>query len=548
MDEDRDGRTATRVEADAALLAAYRAALAVATETRLDAVLQRIVDLAREVVPARYAALGVAGADGSGRLSQFLYAGIGPEVAARIGPLPEGHGLLGVLIHQGRPLLLDDMASDPRSVGFPDHHPPMRTLLGVPILIGDRAVGNLYLSERDDGQSFTQGDLAAVQVLALHAATAIQRAELIAELGASRQRAEEQRDHLQVILDQLPAGVLIHRAPDGRIELANTAARRMLLGGDAGADLPTLGRDYDLLRADGTPLPPDEGPERRARRGETVAEQQITVARADGGTRPVLVQAAPLRDAGGEISRSVVVFQDVTRLREAEQLKDDFLALVSHEFRTPLTAIHGGAHLLATQGDALDDGVAAEILADVVGESIRLDQMLANMLSLAQVTAGRLEPGTEPVLVEPLVRRVARGVAARAPGFRFTIDVPADLPALEGDPSLLEQVLRNLYENAIKYAPDGGDIRTTADHDGARVTVRVTDPGVGIAPEHVPHVFERFRRPGADPTVRGMGLGLYLCRHLMEAQGGRITVESPGAGRGATFSLDLPVAHGWHES
>jgi K+-sensing histidine kinase KdpD len=266
----------------------------------------------------------------------------------------------------------------------------------------------------------------------------------------------------------------------------------------------------------------------------------------DGSQLPVLAQASPLRDATGAIQRAVVVDQDVTRLREAEQLKDDFLSLISHEFRTPLTAIHGGAHLLSEQGDELDPETKHELLQDIVVESARLDRMLANMLSLAAIMAGRLQASTEPILLALLVRRVAAEVAVRSPGYELTVDLPADLPAAEGDPDLLAQVLRNLYENAIKYSPGGGEVRTTARQDDGAITIELTDSGVGIAPEHVTEVFERFRRPGADPTVRGMGLGLYLSRLLVEAQNGRIAARSAGIGLGATFAVTLPVAQGWN--
>jgi signal transduction histidine kinase len=203
--------------------------------------------------------------------------------------------------------------------------------------------------------------------------------------------------------------------------------------------------------------------------------------------------------------------------------------------------------LLARQVDGLDQDTRLELLEDVVTESGRLVRMLDNMLSLAATMAGRTELRTEPVLLEPLVRRVATEVGDRSPGFTFTLDLPDGLPPVEGDNDRLAQVLRNLYENAVKYSPGGGPIRTTAAADGAAVTVEVTDEGIGIAPEHVPHVFERFRRPGADPTVRGMGLGLYLSRLLVEAQGGRITAHSAGPGRGATFAVTLPVAVGWDD-
>jgi signal transduction histidine kinase len=439
-------------------------------------------------------------------------------------------------------LVIPDIAADPRSVGFPPGHPPMRTLLGVPILFGDQALGNLYLTERADDAPFTLDDLATVRMLAAHAGAAIDRARLYRAM-------EEQRDQLRVILDHLPTGVLIQADPDGRVELANEAAVAMLLGAAAPrGTTPHYGRDYWLLQPDGAPVLAVDRPGLRALRGKAVRNQQLTLERWDGVRRPVLAQAAPLRDAAGAVNRAVVVFQDVTQLREAEQLKDDFLALVSHEFRTPLTAIHGGARLLATDGEALDAATRREVLADVVVESGRLERMLANLLDLAAVMAGRLEPRTEPVLFGPLARAVVAEAAPRSPGCEFVVDVPAALPPAEGDPELLTQVLRNLYENAVKYSPQGGEIRTSATSDDGWVTLRIMDRGCGIAPEHVPFVFERFRRPGADPTVRGMGLGLYLSRLLTEAQGGRITASSPGVGLGATFAVALPIAHGWDEA
>lgn len=528
------------------LIRAYEAALSVAAEVDLDVVLQRIVDLARDVVPSQYAALGVA--DDDGRILTFTTSGITPEDRAALGPIPQGHGLLGELIERRLPLLVSDIGADPRSVGFPEGHPAMRTLLGVPILSGGRVFGNLYLTERLGREDYDRDDIRAVEILAAHAATAIERARLHGEIDAVRRRAEEQRDQLRVILDNMPSGVLIQTAPGGEIELANEAAIQMLTGERASdGALPSHGRDYRFLEDDGAPVQPSGLPALLALRGEAVRNRQVALERTDGRLLPILIQAAPLRDAGGRITRAVVVFQDVTRLREAEQLKDDFLSLVSHEFRTPLTAIHGGAYLLANQGDWLDPDTRRELLEDVVTESGRLVRMLANMLSLAATMAGRAELRTEPVLLEPLVRRVAADVQGRSPGVRFVIDLPDGLPPVEGDDDRLAQVLGNLYENAVKYAPEGGDVRTTASSDGTSVTMEVADTGAGIAPEHLPHIFERFRRPGADQTVRGMGLGLYLSRMLVAAQGGRIEARSAGVGQGAVFAVVLPIARGWSD-
>ena len=167
---------------------------------------------------------------------------------------------------------------------------------------------------------------------------------------------------------------------------------------------------------------------------------------------------------------------------------------------------------------------------------------------LANVLGGRLRVATEPVLVAPLSRKVAADMAALSRTHQFSVEIPAGLPPVEADPDLLEQVLRNLYENAVKYAPGGGQVRTTAHHTNQLVRVEITDQGIGIAPELVTTVFERFRRVGGDPTVRGMGLGLYLSRYLVEAQNGQISVSSPGLGHGTTFTVTLPVADGWGDA
>jgi PAS domain S-box-containing protein len=529
-----------------ALVSMYEAALSVASDLDLPSLLQRIADLAREVVPSRYGALGVA--DTEGHIVEFYTSGITAEERARLGPIPQGHGLLGELVRTATPLLVPDISRHPRSYGFPPHHPPMKTLLGTPIVLGSRVLGNLYLTERMDGRPYDEADLELVQTLAAHAAAAIDRAQLYRQIETARANAVAQRDQVRVIVDQLPTAVLIHVPPDGRIELANDAALRLLLGGEpAATDGLQYGREFRMLEESGERIPQDRRLDVRALRGETTRNRQLLLERADGTRIPVLCQAAPLRGADGTVNRAVSVIQDITRLREAEQLKDDFLSLVSHEFRTPLTAIHGGARLLVAEGTRLEQETRQELLRDIAVESDRLDQMLSNMLSLAAIMAGRLQPATEPLLLNPLVRRVIQAASHRADHHTFVVDTPETLPPAEADAELLEQVLSNLYENAIKYSPNGGPIRTRLEERAGTIVISITDAGIGIVPEHVRTVFERFRRPGADPTIRGMGLGLYLSRLLVEAQGGTIWAESEGTGQGATFSIALPIPAEWHE-
>lgn len=343
----------------------------------------------------------------------------------------------------------------------------------------------------------------------------------------------------------MSSAVLIQDAPDGHVELVNNAARLLLLDSfDLQINQLSAGRDYQILHTNGGTLARDQWPAARAWRGEMVRNAQFIFQTPRGREIPVLAQAAPLRDSEGMITRVVIVFQDITRLREAEQLKDDFLSLVSHELRTPLTAIHGGAYLLANQGDAVDAATTQEILNDLVIESERLDRTLGNMLRLTAIKAGQMEPECEPMLVGPYIRQAVNEASARAPSYLFTVDIPKELPAAEGNPELFSHVLTNLYENATKYSSSGTTVHTSVHVEGETIRVDITDQGVGIGPEHTAHVFERFRRPGADPAIRGMGLGLYLSRHLIEAQGGSISVSSPGVGRGSTFTVALPIAAG----
>ncbi len=537
--------TATRPPADrkSRLMAAYEAALELASELDPDAVLQRIPDIARQVVPAKYAALGVT--DERGVVHTFITSGITARERRLLGAIPQGHGLIGELIRTRMPLLVPDIAADPRSIGYPPNHPPMNTLLGVPILLGDRALGNLYLTEPLQTEYFTEDDLAALTILAIHTAQAIDRANLFTEARESQRRAEEQRDHLDVILNSMAAAVLIQNAPDGRVEVVNNAARSMLLDAiDFGPRLPQAGKDYEIRHANGSQLPKEQWPAFRAWRGEMVRNTPYLFITPSDRHMPVLAQAAPLRDSEGHVRRVVIVFQDITRIREAEQLKDDFLSLVSHELRTPLTAIHGGAYLLARQGDSLDAETRQDILDDLVRESERLDRTLSNILTLTAIEADQVDPELEPLLIGPLIRQRAAAMRKRVPDREFTVALAPDLPPTEGSADSLGQVLDNLYENAVKYSPPGTPIHTRVETDGATVRIRVIDQGFGIAPEHVADVFERFRRPGADPSIRGMGLGLYLSRHLMRAMHGSISAESQGRGKGATFTIVLPIAAG----
>jgi len=508
------------------------AILAIASELDLDAVLQRIVDLARSLVGARYCALGIVGPDGF--LTDFITAGVSNTEREAIGALPRGHGILGVLIREQQSLRLRDMRDDPRSVGLPPHHPPMTSFLGVPIRVRDAAVGNLYLTDKEGADEFAAEDQRLVESLARHAAIAVTNAQRFSQ-------SESQRRQLQTIIDHLPDAVTIRAAPGGRVLMANGLARD-LLGyatlSQGGFAEPASG--FHPERPTGQPFAVRDTPTARALlRGEGSIDEEMVIHDPDGRPVRLAVSAIPVRDDSGAVATVVSLFRDVTEAREAEQLKDDFLSLISHELRTPLTTIQGAAYMLLTQGDDLTPESRDALRMDLINESERLSRMLKNMLALSAYQAGRLHVERDPFLIQPILRQVAREVEGRYPTHRAAVAVPKRLPPAAGDEELITQAVRNLAENAAKYSPGGGTITLGAEASGALMTVWVRDQGPGITVEEQAKIFRRFHR--ASTGTQGMGLGLYLCQRLVEAHGGRLWVES-APGEGSTFRFTLPVA------
>lgn len=510
-----------------------RSILAITSALSIDTVLNRIVDLSRELSGARYAALGVPGLDGE--LESFLTSGISEEEEARISHRPRGLGLLGLLLREPRTLRLRNLAEHPMSAGFPKNHPPMTSFLGVPIMSRGEVVGNLYLTEKRTGVEFTDDDARLVEVLARHAAVAIENAKLYRQVEGQQQR-------LQLILDQLPEAALLAESDPERITLANRQAAELL-----GWTIETpMALDEYLERnprvcGDGTRLPGDDLPVVRSlRHGETVSRSELLIVRPDGQRLTVLVNSVPLRGPDERITGSITVFQDITQIKDAEQLKDDFLSLVSHELRTPLTTIQGGALLLQRNWDEFDHATQQGFLADIASESRRLGGLIENMVQLANIRAGRMRMETEPVHVRRLIEGAMVAVRQFAPEREVTLDITRGLLA-EADPDRLDQVVRNLLHNAIKYSPADRPIEITAGTRDGMVQIGVRDYGPGIDAVDVPRLFDRFSRTGSAIAsgAPGMGLGLYLSRHVIEAHGGMIWIEHPDDG-GTRLCFTVP--------
>lgn len=245
----------------------------------------------------------------------------------------------------------------------------------------------------------------------------------------------------------------------------------------------------------------------------------------------------------GELELRLASRQALEAATERERVKDAFVGMLSHEIRTPVTTIYAAARVLASSEAVQSDMRARDLFPDIVSESERLLRLIEDLLVLTKVEHGLLETESEPVLLQRLVERTVARMARRHRERRIEVAMPADLPPAAGDELFVEQVLNNLLSNALKYSPDDATVSVAAEVIGPAIEVRVGDRGIGIAVDDRERVFDLLARtPEAENYAAGAGIGLYVCRRLMQAMGGDIRATAQASGRGSVFTFDLPIA------
>jgi len=350
-----------------------------------------------------------------------------------------------------------------------------------------------------------------------------------AGLGQTIRTLTDERNRSSAILGSMVEGVAVVTA-DERILYCNWAFEQILElpeGSSQGRTLVEALRQADLIDLVRQALLGEE---------ELTGEVEVGTVR----RRNFSVTAAPVRAAGA--NGAVLVLHDITELRRLERVRRDFVANVSHEFKTPLTAIQGFAETLLS--GALDDKANRNRFVEIIREHARrLARLTDDLLKLSRIEAGRLELEIRPIRVEALVNgcvETAR-LNAKARGLEIYVDLQENAPAVRGDGAQLGEVLQNLLDNALQYTPSGGRIEVTARSNGMGVIFTVADTGIGIPESDLERVFERFYRVDAARSreAGGTGLGLAIARHIVEAHGGRIWVES-AVGQGSRFHFSIP--------
>jgi PAS domain S-box-containing protein len=402
----------------------------------------------------------------------------------------------------------------------------------VPLIVDGRQRATVQ-AKLDNRALFLEDDLALVQTLGSLTARAVEREQAVASLAdanravaeADAVRASEGR--FRALLEAEPNAIL---AVDqgGTIRWATRSAAQMFRVPEGGL----IGRQL----ADFFPqvLPEPASPD-----SSEPIRFEAPAHRDDGEVFPAEVAMTQLQYEGE--THRLVVIGDVTWRHEANAVRERFIGVLSHELRTPITSIFGGTQVLLGRAGKLDAGTQAELLGDIAGEAERLQRMIENLLVLARVEGGAEVAEASPVILHRMLPEVVAREQSMWPEMRIKADLPASLPLVAGDEASLSLVLRNLISNAGKYAGPGATVQVVVSAEpGGEVCVRVLDDGPGVDEEDSDRLFELYFRAKGTHAMPGSGIGLFVCRQLVTAMGGRTWARSRPEG-GAEFGFTLPV-------
>ena len=528
--------TAAEHEALRARISALSAAsVRISASLDLGTVLNEVVDSARALTGARLG--GINAIDEAGAPQDFVTSGFSAEEHRRMAEWSDGPRLFEHFRDLEGPLRSADFPAYLHALGFPSDRLPLKIVQITPMRHRGVLVGSFYLAEKEGGEPFTDGDEEILVLFASQAATAI--------ANARTYRAEQRaRAHLEALVETSPVGVVVFDVRSGDPVSLNREARRIVKSLCApGQSAEQLLGVITCRRADGREVALDRLPVAQTfDNAETVRAEEIVLSVPDGPSVTTLINATPIHGPAGALVSVVVTLQDLAPLRELERMRAEFLGMVSHELRAPLTSIKGSTATVLRAARLFGPAEVAQFFRIIDAQADRMDSLIGDLLDAGRIDAGTLSVAPEPSEVAALVDQ-ARGTFISGGG-RHTvrIDLPPDLPRVMADRQRLVQVLNNLLANAARHSPESAPIRVAAAREGPQVAVSVADEGRGIAPDHLGQLFRKYTAAGDRESGVGGGLGLAICKGLVEAHGGRIRAESGGVGLGARFTFTIPVA------
>ncbi|HUG56019.1 MAG TPA: ATP-binding protein [Candidatus Limnocylindrales bacterium] len=415
----------------------------------------------------------------------------------------------------------------------------------LPVVHAGAFVGSLNLYTKDPARELDAKDVEVAHILAAHAGAALSSARLYAEAVAAR-------EFHTALVESLAEPVLVARPP-GVLSAANAAARALVGFADdlIGRPLDAVAQHFSFRAApDDALVEAGANPLSRALRGEELAGEYRVTDPATGEDRTIEVSARPVRDARRRIVAAVSALHDVSAARAAEREKEEFVSMVSHELKTPLTPLKALAQLLrarvrrSREGRPLDLESLERNLLGIERQADRMNRLVSDLLEVSRAGRGSFELVPRPfdlaAAVRDVANRYAEAAAAQGP-HRFDVRTPERI-VVDGDQTRLEQVLLNLLDNAVKYSPRGGLVRVTLEAVEGEVELVVSDEGIGITAGDLARIGHRFvRGTGRAATFAGLGVGLHVCELVAAKHGGSLRLESEGEDRGTVARVRLPL-------
>ena len=514
------------------------AILRISANLDLATVLQQAVDSARTLTGARYGAIVTI--DEAGEVREFVTSGLTPDEHRELVEWPEGPRLFAYLRDLPGPLRLANLPDYVSALGLSSDLMRSKTLQGTPMRHQGVQVGHFFLAEKESAPEFTDEDEEVLMLFASQAATAIANAR-------AHRDEHRARTDLEALIETSPVGVVVFDARTGQAVSTNREANRII------EPLRTPGRPVEELLevltfrfADGREVALDRFPlVQTLKDAGTVRAEEIVVSVPDGRSVSMLINGTPIHAEDGTVASLVVTMQDLAQLEELDRLRAEFLGMVSHELRAPLTSIKGSATTLLKSSTELDPAEMHEFHRIIDEQTEHMLGLISDLLDAGRIDAGTLSISPEPTEVTGAVDQARTAFVSGGSTHTILIDLPPDLPRVLADKRRIVQVLNNLFANAARHSPDSSPIRVAAVRDGLHVAISVSDEGRGIPAEQLPNLFRKYTNLGGNDGrrgLRGAGLGLAICKGLVEAHGGRIWAASGGPGQGTQFTFTVPVA------
>ena len=500
-------------------------------------VLQEAIDSARVLTGAQYGL--IATTDETGGVREFFSSGFTPDEQRQIVEWPDGPALFAHWRDLHAPLRLADLPGYVRELGYSPDLMRTKAFQATPMRHRGEDVGIFFVAGKTTGTEFAAEDEEVLVLFASQAAAAIANAR--AYRNEQRARAD-----LEALVETSPFGVVVLDVRNRRPASFNREAARIVDGLRTDDRAPEELLDtIKCRRADGTETGLGELPIWPSMSiGETVRAEEVVLSVPSGRSVAILINATPIRGDDGEVASVVVTMQDLAPLRELERQRTEFLALVSHELRAPLTSIKGSATTVLGAAPALPQTEMLQFFRIVDTQADHMQGIISNLLDAGRIEAGMLSVSPEPLDVAAVVDGARSTFLSGGARHAVLVDLPPGLPRVMADRERIVQVLNNLFANAARYSPESSPIRVEAASEGVNVAISVCDEGQGLTAEMLPQLFRKHSAPapGGNDGAPSTGLGLAICKGLVEAHGGRIRAESAGLGQGSRFTFTIPAA------